>query len=98
VPGVGGERVGAGERTDGGEGAVGSEAGEPCDEGDRYRCTGSRVFDCASSLPIGRCVRGCFAEGASIDDGDVAAPGVATSGAAVTPINREAAFAILCSR
>jgi hypothetical protein len=54
-----------------------------CEEGQRYLCAGGRVVDCASSEPVGRCVRGCFAEGTSIgDDG----------------VNREAAFAILCSR
>jgi hypothetical protein len=55
----------------------------PCDEGDRYRCAGGRVVDCASTVAVGRCVRGCFAEGTSIDDDGV---------------SREAAFAILCSR
>jgi hypothetical protein len=55
----------------------------PCDEGDRYRCSEGRVVDCASAVAVGRCVRGCFAEGTSIDDDGV---------------NREAAFAILCSR
>jgi hypothetical protein len=54
-----------------------------CDEGDRYRCAGGRVVDCAASAVIGQCLQGCFAEGTSIDDDGV---------------NREAAFAILCSR
>ena len=54
-----------------------------CEEGQRYLCAGGRVVECASSKVVGRCVRGCFAEGTSIDDDGV---------------NREAAFAILCSR
>ncbi len=54
-----------------------------CDEGDRYRCTGGRVIDCDARRVAGACARGCFADGTSIgDDG----------------VNREAAFAILCSR
>jgi hypothetical protein len=53
-----------------------------CDEGQRYLCAGGRVIECASR-EVGRCLRGCFAEGTSIDDDGV---------------NREAAFAILCSR
>jgi hypothetical protein len=62
----------------------GLDAGEvPCEEGDRYRCAGGRVVDCASNAAIGHCLRGCFAEGTSIDDDGV---------------SREAAFAILCSR
>ena len=59
------------------------EAGATCDEGDRYRCAGGRVVDCASGSPVAQCVRGCFSEGASIDD---------------DAVSREAAFAILCSR
>jgi hypothetical protein len=54
-----------------------------CEEGQRYQCAGGRVVECASRRAVGRCVRGCFAEGTSIDDDGV---------------NREAAFAILCSR
>ncbi len=55
----------------------------PCEEGERYRCTGGRVIECASSLVLGPCVRGCFAEGTSLAD---------------DAVSREAAFAILCSR
>jgi hypothetical protein len=69
--------------------AVPSPPGAPdggeaeCDEGDRYVCTGGRVVDCATRAVAGTCLRGCFADGTSIgDDG----------------VNREAAFAILCSR
>jgi hypothetical protein len=59
------------------------DAGEsPCEEGDRYRCAAGRVIDCEASA-VGLCPRGCFAEGTAIDDDGV---------------NREAAFAILCSR
>ena len=54
-----------------------------CEEGQRYLCAGGRVVECVSRQAVGRCVRGCFAEGTSIDDDGV---------------NREAAFAILCSR
>ncbi len=55
----------------------------PCDEGDRYLCAAGRVVECASRAPVGQCLRGCFAEGTSIDNDGV---------------SREAAFAILCSR
>jgi hypothetical protein len=57
--------------------------GELCDEGQRYLCAGGQVVDCASGRVVGLCVRGCFAEGTSIDD---------------DAVSREAAFAILCSR
>jgi hypothetical protein len=55
----------------------------PCDEGDRYRCAGGRIVECASGRAVGQCLRGCFTDGSSIDD---------------DAVNREAAFAILCSR
>jgi hypothetical protein len=59
------------------------DAGEECDEGDRYLCAGGQVIECAPRIVVGQCVRGCFTEKASIgDDG----------------VSREAAFAILCSR
>jgi hypothetical protein len=54
-----------------------------CDEGERYRCAGGRVVECASGLIVAACLRGCFAEGSSIDD---------------DAVSREGAFAILCSR
>jgi hypothetical protein len=54
-----------------------------CDEGDRYRCAGGRVVECASGQIVAACLRGCFAEGSSIDD---------------DAVTREGAFAILCSR
>jgi hypothetical protein len=60
-----------------------SDAGEACDEGDRYLCAGGRIIECALRAVVGQCLRGCFTEGASIgDDG----------------VSREAAFAIMCSR
>jgi hypothetical protein len=55
----------------------------PCEEGERYRCAGGHVIECASNLALGRCVKGCFAEGTSIGD---------------DAVSRETAFAILCSR
>lgn len=55
----------------------------PCDEGDRYRCSGGRVIECSTALEVGLCVRGCFADETSIDD---------------DAVSREAAFAMLCSR
>lgn len=67
--------VGAATSTDGADTA--------CDEGERYRCVGGRIVDCASGSIAGQCTRGCFAEATSIDDDG---------------IRREAAFAILCSR
>jgi len=55
-----------------------------CDEEQLYRCAGGAVVSCAESAVVGRCVRGCFTEGASVE-GEL-------------PVSREAAFAILCSR
>jgi hypothetical protein len=60
-----------------------ADAGAVCDEGQRYRCADGLVVECQSEVAVGRCVRGCFAQTASIDDDDV---------------SREAAFAMLCSR
>jgi len=54
----------------------------PCEEGQRYACRGGFVVECVSSSSVGLCDRGCYAEGASIDDDG---------------IGREAAFALLCS-
>ena len=59
----------------------------PCDEGQLYRCAGALVTDCATHAVGASCARGCFAEGAVIEDGSQD-----------EPITREAAFAILCSR
>ncbi len=65
-------------------GGVDAAAAEtPCDEGNRYVCAAGRVVECASRAAVGLCLRGCFADGTSIDDDGV---------------SREAAFAILCSR
>lgn len=58
-------------------------AARVCEEGQRYQCGDGLVTDCLPGVGIGRCARGCFREGASIDD----------DGA-----SREAAFAVLCSR
>jgi hypothetical protein len=55
-----------------------------CSDGQLYRCVDSDVIACHENAVIGRCSLGCFAPGASVDDGE--------------PVNREAAFAILCSR
>jgi hypothetical protein len=55
-----------------------------CEEEQLFRCAGGAVVACAESAVVGVCVRGCFAEGASVD-GEQA-------------VSREAAFAILCSR
>ena len=55
----------------------------PCEEGERYRCATGLVVECVSGLAVGQCLRGCFAEGAAVDDDGV---------------SREAAFAMLCSR
>jgi hypothetical protein len=58
-----------------------------CDEGQLYRCTAGSVVDCAAHVVLASCTRGCFADGAAIDE---SAPEL--------PIAREAAFAIFCSR
>jgi hypothetical protein len=63
------------------DGAAGLEAN--CDEGDRYRCAGGRVVECASGQVVAACLRGCFVEGSSVDD---------------DAVSREGASAILCSR
>jgi hypothetical protein len=55
-----------------------------CDEDVLYRCSGGVVVSCEAHAVVGRCARGCFAEGSDI--------GVDV------PVGREAAFAILCSR
>jgi hypothetical protein len=55
-----------------------------CDDGQLFRCSGADVVDCRENAIIGTCVRGCFAPDACLE-GD-------------TPVNSEAAFAILCSR
>jgi hypothetical protein len=58
--------------------------GPPCEEGQRYGCVGDVVLECSSAaVAIGRCLRGCYADGGRVDDDSV---------------SREAAFAILCSR
>ena len=56
----------------------------PCDDGQLYRCVDGDVIACHENAVVGRCARGCFASGASVEDGE--------------PVSREAAFAVLCSR
>jgi hypothetical protein len=56
---------------------------ESCDEGQAYVCRGGTIVDCAIRAAVGRCNRGCYAEGASIDDAS---------------IGRERGYALLCSR
>jgi hypothetical protein len=63
--------------------ATAADGPDACDEGERYRCVGGHIVDCASGSIAARCTRGCFAEATSIDDDDV---------------KREVAFAMLCSR
>ena len=66
--------------------AVGDSLAPPgCDEGQLYRCAARVVADCLHRRAIGSCLRGCFAEGASIEDD-------------VGDLSREAALAILCLR
>ncbi len=55
-----------------------------CDEGQLYRCAEGTVVSCAQHAIVGRCEQGCATEGADIGD-DVT-------------VDREGAFAILCSR
>ncbi|HEX8790493.1 MAG TPA: hypothetical protein VF765_06045 [Polyangiaceae bacterium] len=66
--------------------ATGTGAPQPaeCDEDVAYRCSAGAVVACAEHRVVGACERGCFAEGTEVG--------------ADVPINREAAFAILCSR
>jgi hypothetical protein len=55
-----------------------------CSDGQLYRCVASDVVSCHENAVVGRCTLGCVAPGAFVDDSE--------------PVNREAAFAILCSR
>jgi hypothetical protein len=63
---------------------VGPPAHPICEEGQLYRCSGADVVDCRENAIMGTCIRGCFAPDALL--------------AGDAPANREAAFAILCSR
>jgi hypothetical protein len=63
--------------------ALRMRAPTPCQEGQRHVCTAGILAECASETIIGLCNRGCYAEGASIDE----------DGA-----DSEAVFALLCSR
>jgi hypothetical protein len=76
------------------EGERGERAGVglvECDEGELYRCVGDGVVDCARRAVVARCLRGCSAESASVEDG-------LEDGIEGHRVTREAAFAILCSR
>lgn len=55
-----------------------------CDEAELYRCVGGSIIACKEHAVVASCARGCVRDGASLDDD--------------TPVRREAAFAILCSR
>jgi hypothetical protein len=66
------------------EGRDGRNETVRCSEGQLYRCSGRDVVSCRENAIIGTCVRGCFAPDAFLDEG--------------IPMNREAAFAIFCSR
>jgi hypothetical protein len=58
---------------------------ETCDEQQLYRCAAGAVIDCTAHVIAASCERGCISDGAFIDD-------------RFAPLQREAAFAILCSR
>jgi hypothetical protein len=64
--------------------ALRSAAPAECDDEQLYRCVGGAVVSCAEHAVVGTCDRGCFQEGTSVGG--------------ETPVGREAAFAILCSR
>jgi hypothetical protein len=55
-----------------------------CDEGETYRCVAGDIVACAERRVLGRCVRGCFRDGAGFES--------------EAPLEREAVFALLCSR
>jgi hypothetical protein len=63
---------------------AGSPTYATCNEGQLFRCSGADVVDCRENAIVGTCIHGCFAPDACLE-GD-------------TPVKREAAFAILCSR
>jgi hypothetical protein len=55
-----------------------------CDDEALFRCVRGLVVSCAEHAVVARCVRGCSVDGADVGG--------------VEHIDREAAFAILCSR
>jgi hypothetical protein len=59
---------------------------ERCEEEELYRCSAGAIVDCQAHVAIASCARGCIAEGAFID------------AMSQISIEREAAYAILCSR
>lgn len=72
--------------------ATGADAPQPadCDEDVAYRCSGGAVVACAEHRVVATCERGCFAQGT-----EIAGEGPRETNGTV---QREAAFAILCSR
>lgn len=60
-----------------------SRAGQ-CEEDVQYRCSGGAVIACAERSVVAVCERGCAGEGSEIGS--------------EMPVDREGAFAILCSR
>lgn len=61
-----------------------------CDEGVLYRCDNGALVDCGARSVIARCLRGCSAREISVD-------GISQSSDGGAPVQREVAFAILCS-
>lgn len=55
-----------------------------CDEDVLYRCAGGAIVSCADHAVVALCVKGCALDGATLGDD--------------TPVSREAAFALLCTR
>jgi hypothetical protein len=66
----------------------------PCDEGQLYRCSLGTIVDCHATATIASCLRGCVVDGASIETSE---PVPLVGGAPAPPVEREDAFAILCS-
>jgi hypothetical protein len=81
-----------------------------CQEEELYRCADSAIIDCRAHSVIARCARGCFAEGAAIaeeasgpprgqrEDGTFPPTRTGQHSDGESSMQREAAFAILCSR
>jgi hypothetical protein len=40
----------------------------PCEEGDRFECTGDSVVECAANTIAGTCLHGCQRDGGAVDD------------------------------
>jgi hypothetical protein len=71
-------------------GAGHGEGASRCDEGILYRCDNGALVDCAAHSVVARCMGGCSAEEISVDGISQGLDGSAS-------VQREAAFAILCS-